>query len=101
MPRNVSARTLKAMRRERRQSPPVETLLARRRHESAEQRSIREQAEDLHRRLQADDVTWAACVQAVKTNWVASLLARHETRRRERTGTGTGTGAEDKVRIKT
>ncbi|MBX6323214.1 MAG: hypothetical protein IRY94_15425 [Rhodospirillaceae bacterium] len=94
MPANVSARTLKTMRRERRQAPPVETLLTRWRRESAEERSVREQAEELYRRLQPD-VTWAACVQAVKTNWVSSLLAKHETRRRERTG-----AAEEKARTK-
>jgi hypothetical protein len=95
MPRNVSKRTLKAMRRERRENPPVETLLARRSRESPEERSVREQAEDLFRRFHAEGVTWAAAVQAVRTNWVASLLAKHEARRRDRGG---GAAPDEKTR---
>lgn len=86
MPRNVSRDTLHALRRERRQNPTLGTLIGQRRRESPEERAIRERAEELYRRFQADGTTWAACVQAVKTDWVASFLARHETRRRDRGG---------------
>jgi hypothetical protein len=84
------------MRRERREKPPIDTLLARRSRESGEERAAREQAEELFRRFHGEGVTWAACVQAVKTNWVASLLAKHEGRRRERGGTA----PEEKTRPK-
>jgi hypothetical protein len=88
MPRNVARHTLKAMRRERRRTPSIEALLARWRRETPQERAVRDQAEELLRQLQADGVTWAACVQAVKTRWVASLLAKCEARRRERGGAG-------------
>jgi hypothetical protein len=86
MPRNVSRRTLRLLRRERRANPTTSMLIARRRRESADQRAAREQAEDLFRRFRTDGAGWAACVQAVKTRWVAGFIAKLEARRRERPG---------------
>jgi hypothetical protein len=70
------------MRRDRRAAPSIEALLARWRSETSAERAIREQAGELFRRLEPEGITWAACVQAVKTGWVASLLARLEAERR-------------------
>jgi len=73
MVRSVSRKILNALRRDRRDAPPVEVLLARLRRGTPEQQAVRRRAEELYSRLHARGATWSACVQAIKTDWVASL----------------------------
>ena len=69
----VSRKLRNLLRRERRAYPTVAMLLAR----SPEKRRIQEQAEELWREYQSSGPTWAACVQAVKTGWVAQFKNKH------------------------
>lgn len=69
----VSRKLRNALRRERRENPTVETLLARDKAETAEKRASRQAAQALHAQLRHKGVTWAQAVQAIKTDWVAEL----------------------------
>jgi len=71
MMRSVSRKIRNALRRDRRDAPPVEVLLARLKRGTPEQQAIRRRAEELYSRLHARGATWSACVHAVKTDWVA------------------------------
>ena len=61
----VSRKIRNLMRRERRAIPTPER--------SPEKR----QAEDLWQEYQSQGATWAACVQAVKTGWIAQFRAKY------------------------
>ncbi len=65
----VSRKIRNLMRRERRAIPTPEL--------SPEKRRVQEQAEDLWREYQSKGATWAACVQAVKTGWIAQFKSRY------------------------
>ncbi len=69
----VSRKIRNLLRRERRANPTVKMLHAR----SPEKRRIQEQAEELWQEYQSKGATWAACVQAVKTGWVAQFRNKY------------------------
>jgi hypothetical protein len=52
-------------------------LLARRRAKTTDAWTLRERAEALVQEYSPKGATWAAAVQAVKTDWVASLQNRY------------------------
>jgi hypothetical protein len=78
----VSRKICKAMRRERRANPTAEMLLRQRAAETPEKRLQREQAEELYKQFHSKGATWAACVQAVKTDWVGSFKAKYAAKSR-------------------
>ena len=65
----VSRKIRNLMRRERRAIPTPEL--------SPKKGSVQEKAEDLWQEYQSQGATWAACVQAVKTNWIAQFRAKY------------------------
>jgi len=65
------------MRRERRANPTLEMLLAQRKAETPTDRRVREQAQELWFQYGSEGATWAACVQAVKTDWVAQFKDKY------------------------
>lgn len=87
---NVSRKLLNAVRTEKRKNPPVDTLIARMNHRNMilakgsrdqkkkmeEKISIENRASELFEQFSKHGVTWAACVQAVKTDWVPSFMNR-------------------------
>lgn len=73
----VARKTRNVMRRERRANPTVDMLLARLRAETVAERALRERAEALVQEYGSKGATWAAAVQAVKTDWVASFRNKY------------------------
>tara|TARA_R110001606_G_scaffold397597_2_gene574564 strand:+ start:12768 stop:13061 length:294 start_codon:yes stop_codon:yes gene_type:complete len=73
----LSRKIRNAMRRERRANPSAEDIIRRQKTETPEKRSVRERAEALQGELKSKGVTWAACVQAIKTDWIAQLKNKH------------------------
>jgi hypothetical protein len=73
----ISRKLRNLLRRERRANPTVQVLLNRLKGETPEKRVLREQATILYSELRHKGVTWAACIQAIKTNWVAQLKNKH------------------------
>jgi hypothetical protein len=69
----VSRKIRNLLRRERRASPTVAVLLAR----SPEDRQVLGRAVELQREFQSKGATWAACVQAVKTGWIAQFRNKY------------------------
>ena len=65
------------MRRDRRANPTVEMIFAQRKSETPEKRRVRERAEELWRESHSNGASWAACVQAVKTNWISQFMAKY------------------------
>jgi len=65
------------MRRDRRANPTVEMIFAQRKSETPEKRRVRERAEELWREYHSNGASWAACVQAVKTNWISQFMAKY------------------------
>ena len=74
----VSRKFRNLMRRERRAKPTLEMLLAQRKAETPTDRRVREQAQELWFSFKSEGATWAACVQAVKTGWVAQFKAKYD-----------------------
>ncbi len=79
----VSRKTRKMMRRARRANPSVDAILARQAAETPARRAVRLRAEELLARFGPAGATWAACVQAVKTDWVAGLIRKYTDRKAE------------------
>jgi hypothetical protein len=73
----VSKKIRNMMRRERRANPTVEMIFAQRKSETPEKRRVRERAEELWRDYRSTGATWAACVQAVKTDWVSQFINKY------------------------
>lgn len=65
------------MRRDRRANPTVEMIFAQRKSETPEKRRVRERAEELWREYHSNGASWAACVQAVKTNWISQFISKY------------------------
>ena len=74
---SVSRKTIKLARREKRANPPLMQILHRQAGETPEKRAIREKAEGLYREYASKGATWAACVQAVKTNWISQFKNKY------------------------
>jgi hypothetical protein len=74
----VSKKIRNLMRRERRANPTVEMVQARVKSETEERRRVRERAEELWRDYGSNGASWAACVQAVKTNWVGQFINKYK-----------------------
>jgi hypothetical protein len=72
----TSKKTCNAVRRESNLNPTVAILIARQIGETQENRDIRVNAERLFAQLNKNGANWAACVQAVKTNWVPNLIGK-------------------------
>jgi len=45
--------------------------------ETPENRKVRKRAEELYREYGPKGATWAACVQAVKTNWINQFVKKY------------------------
>ena len=73
----VSRKTVKLARREKQTNPSLMQVLHRRAGESPKQRAIRETAEGLYREYASKGATWAACVQAVKTDWISQFKNKY------------------------
>ena len=73
----ISRKIRNLMRRERRANPTVEMRLAQSKAESPAQRQVREQVEALWLEYGPKGATWSACVQAVKTGWVAQFKNKY------------------------
>jgi hypothetical protein len=73
----VSRKIRNLMRRERRANPTLEMIFARRKSETPEKRRVRERAEELWRDYHPNGATWAACVQAVKTDSIGQLISKY------------------------
>jgi hypothetical protein len=73
----VSRKIRNMMRRERRANPTLEMIFARRKSETPEKRRVRERAEDLWREYHSNGASWAACVQAVKTDWISQFINKY------------------------
>ena len=73
----VSRKTVKLARREKRANPSLMQILRRRAEESPKKRATREKAEGLHREYASKGATWAACVQAVKTDWISQFKNKY------------------------
>lgn len=88
---NVARRTVNAMRRGRRIAPSVESISQRAEHRNmvlsrpkdrsiatlhkkyVEQDRIQRRASELFKQFQGAGIKWSACIQAVKTDWIAQL----------------------------
>ena len=73
----VSRKTVKLARREKRANPSLMQILHRRAGAGPKTRAIREKAEGLHREYASKGATWAACVQAVKTDWISQFKNKY------------------------
>ena len=73
----VSRKTVKLARREKRASPSLMQILHRRAWRKPKEESDREKAEGLHREYASKGATWAACVQAVKTDWISQFKNKY------------------------
>lgn len=85
--KNVSRKTLIDMRKDRKAKRPVEDVLAKLRHrDEVMRRGTAKQVEKLEKAIYVEDratelytqyqevgITWAACVQAVKTDYISQL----------------------------
>lgn len=89
--RCVARKTLNAMRRDRRENPSIDSLFQASDHRRlvlgrpkdknlailykkyVEEDRVNSRAEDLFKSFKSAGVTWAACVQAVKTDYIAQL----------------------------
>jgi len=113
MPRNVSRRTYNMMRRERRANPELADVLRRMEHRQMiisnpkgkkehelrdrylDEDYVRQAAEKLFIQYKEIEITWAACVQAIKTNfaeqlhskWGPKLKAHREAEKEKKKGT--------------
>ncbi len=94
MPRNVSRRTYNMMRREHRANPALEDVLKRMEHRQGiisnpkgkKEHELRDRyldedytnqaAKKLFEQYKVIDITWAACVQAIKTNFAEQLHSK-------------------------
>lgn len=94
--RNVSRKQINAGRTERKANPSVKSMIAASNHRQniidrskdksvadlrekyMEESSIERQAEDLYKKYSAKGATWAACVQAVKTDWVSNFINKYQ-----------------------
>jgi hypothetical protein len=92
--RPVNRSLLKAVRRDRRAHPSLDSILQRlnyretvmarnhdhrlraQRERFERDNSVESQARQLYNQFAEFGVTWAACVQAVKTNWVAQFMVK-------------------------
>ncbi len=93
--RNVARATILAMRRDRRLNPSVASIFQRAEHRSmvlsrpkdrnlatlykkySDQELVKARAEGLFKQFQGAGVTWAACVQAAKTDYVGQLEMKY------------------------
>jgi len=73
----ISRKIRNLVRRERRANPTPEMLLLEYRAGTLEKRKTRERAEELYREYGPKGATWAACVQAVKTNWITQFVSKY------------------------
>ena len=73
----VSRKTVKLARREKRANPSLMQILHRQVGESPRKREIREKAEGLYREYASKGATWAACVHAVKTDWISQFKNKY------------------------
>lgn len=86
--RNVSRKTVNALRRERRANPSLESIKAKRFYRdeimnkqgnnSIKDKIILQERQEatalqLYETYQSIGITWSACMQAVKTDWVSEL----------------------------
>lgn len=94
MPRSISRRTYNMMRRERRANPELADVLKRMEHRQGiisspkgkKEHELRDRyldedyakqaAEKLFLQYKEIDITWAACVQAIKTNFAEQLHSK-------------------------
>ena len=94
MPRNVSRRTYNMMRRERRVNPALVDVLKRMEHRRGiisspkgkkenelrdrylDEDYVKQAAEKLFVQYKEINITWAACVQAIKTNFAEQLHSK-------------------------
>jgi len=113
MPRNVSRRTYNMMRREKRTNPKLVDVLKRMEHREGiifnpkgkkenelrdrylDEDYVKRSAEKLFIQYEEIGITWAACVQAIKTNfaeqlhskWGPRLKAHREAEKEKKKGT--------------
>lgn len=73
----VSRKIRNEMRRERRARTGLHARFEHARNASPQERRVMEEAERLWLQYKDKGVTWAACVQAVKTDWVSQLRAKY------------------------
>ncbi|KKN24771.1 hypothetical protein LCGC14_0891560 [marine sediment metagenome] len=94
MPRNVSRRTYNMMRREHRANPALADVLKRMEHRQGiifspkgkkehelrerylDENYVKQAAEKLFVQYKEINITWAACVQAIKTNFAEQLHSK-------------------------
>lgn len=92
---NVARTTINAMRRDRRLNPSIASIFQRAEYRSmvlsrpkdrklanlhkkyVEQEQIKSRAEGLYKQFIGAGVTWAACVQAVKTDYIGQLEMKY------------------------
>ncbi len=88
---NVARKTVNAMRRDRRLNPAIDSIFQRMDHRRmvlsrpkdrnlaklhkkySTQEQVKNRAESLFKQFQGAGVTWAACIQAVKTDYIGQL----------------------------
>ena len=73
----VSRKIQNMLRRARKADPVYRVMSTLRSVQTPQKRQVREAAEALYLELRSRGVTRAACVQAVKTNWVTQLRAKY------------------------